>query len=122
MEARWRSLVLILVLTMVSVGIVGYFVGRLQGQAEVVQQATLRIQVENRLSTDQAFQILVNGKLKQTLTVPTGQTASVDVPVSFATGDGAVFDVEARAATGQRDADSVLITGPGTYIVSLRLG
>ncbi len=122
MEARWRSLVLILVLAMISVGIVGYFVGRLQGQAEVVQQATLRIQVENRLSTDQAFQILVNGKLKQTLTVPTGQTASVDVPVSFATGDGAVFDVEARAATGQRDADSVLITGPGTYIVSLRLG
>ncbi len=114
-----RSLALIGLLAVVTVGVSGYYVGRLQGRNEAVQEATLRVQVQSGFATDQTFQILVNNKAKQSLTVPAGQTLSVDIAVSFAPGDGANFNVEALAATGQHDGRSVLVNAPGVYVVSL---
>ncbi len=118
---RGTLLVLILLAGVLVAGVAGYLAGRMQAQNELVSQATLRIQVENRFSTSQSFDILVNDKLKGTLSVAAGQTGTMDVMVAFSPGDGAWFEIVARNATGQADADMLLLTGPGTYIVQLRV-
>ncbi len=98
-------------------GVIGYVIG-----SAAVGHATLRVTVENRLTTTVTAQVIVNSRVAATLTIPSGQTMSVDVPVAFATANGAAFDVEATTSLGPRDSASVFVNTPGIYIVSLRLG
>ena len=101
--------------------VIGSVLGYLIGSA-AVGYATLRVDVENRLATNQTVQWTVNGRLAGTLTIPSGQTRSFDVPVAFATANGSLFEVEAISTLGPRDASTVFVNTPGTYLVSLRLG
>lgn len=119
--SRLLLLVLIaLVLAAVSGG-VGYLLGWIGGQAGV-EHATLRISVENRLSTDQTVTLLINGKVRQSLTIPHGQTTTVDQDITFAGPDGAWFEVRLTNPSGPTDWGMVYVASPGTYLVSLRLG
>ncbi len=110
---RW--IVVLIVAALAGAGGAGYFFGRAG-----IQQATLRVNVENRSTSDLSVQILVNGKLRETLTIPAGQTISMDEAITFAGPDGAFFEVQA-VATGLLDADSVFVSSPGTYVINLRL-
>ncbi len=112
--------VIVLVLAAVCGG-VGYLFGWIQGQANL-QQATLRISVENRMSTNQTVTLLINGKVRQPLTIPHGQTVSLDQQVTLASPDGAWFEVTASNTSGPSNSAMVFASGPGTYPVSLRLG
>lgn len=103
---------------LLSVGAaIGYVIG-----SSGIQQATVRVNVENRLVMDLSVQILVNGKVRTTIEIPSGQTATVVLSVRFAVPDGGLFEVEAIATTGPRDGDTIFVSSPGTYVVSLRLG
>ncbi len=104
------------VVLLVVGGVIGYLIG-----SSAVGHATLRVNVENRLVSNATALVTVNGRVAATLTIPSGQTMSVDLPVAFATANGAVFDVEATTSTGPRDSASVLVNTPGIYVVSLRL-
>lgn len=106
--------VLILV---VGAGVGGYLVG-----ASAVGRATLRAQVTNNMGENQTVQVTVNSVLAATLSIPAGQTSSVDVPVSYATANGASFVVTAIIAAGPHDSSTVFVNSPGTFIVDLRLG
>lgn len=97
-------------------GVVGYLVG-----SSGLQQAVLRVNVENRLGTDLTAQIGANGKVRETVTIPAGQTVSVDLPVAFAASNGAHFEVSATAQPFT-DGDTVFVNSPGIYVVSLALG
>jgi len=74
--------------------------------------------VKNRFASTHAVQVTVNGRLAGTLTIPTGQTMSVSVPVSYATANGAFFEIVVTSTLGPRDSDSVFVNTPGTYVVS----
>ena len=98
-------------------GVGGYLLG-----ASGVGHATLRAQVTNHAGSNQTVQVTVNGALVGTLSVPSGQTASLDVPVAYATANGATFDVEASTTAGPRDSTSVFVNTPGIFVVTLQLG
>jgi len=101
----------------IASGVGGYLIG-----ASGIGHATLRAQVTNSMNENQTVQVTVNGALAGTLTVPHGQTVSLDVPVAYATANGAAFDVEATTTQGPRDSTTVLVNTPGIFVVSLRLG
>ena len=113
----WLFPVLVAVVLLSVGAVLGYVIG-----SSGIQQATVRVNVENRLVMDLSVQILVNGKVRTTIEIPSGQTATVDLAVRFAVPDGGLFEVEAIATTGPRDADTIFVSSPGTYVVSLRLG
>ncbi len=113
--------ILLAAVLMVIVGGAGYYLGWTQGHAPL-QPATLRVSVHNTLSTNQTVQILVNGKVRDSVMIPTGQTATLDEQVTFAGSDGAYFDVEAIAASGPHDSTRILVNAPGTYPVALGFG
>ena len=113
----FRLLVLGAVALLAIGGIVGYLVG-IAG----IQQATLHVNVENRFGSDLTAQIIVNGRVRQTVVIPAGQIVSVDERVTFGGSDGAFFEIQAISTGSLRDADSVLVNSSGTYVVSLRLG
>ncbi len=105
------------IVLVVGAGVGGYLIG-----ASAVGRATLRVQVTNNLGTNQTVQITVNGALAGDLPIAAGQTGAIDVPVSFATANGAAFQVEAVTATGPHDSSTVLVNSAGTFIVSLSIG
>jgi hypothetical protein len=119
--SRFFPLVVIALILAAVRGGVGHLFGWMQGQANL-QQATLHISVEDRLTTNQTVTLLINGKLRQSLTIPHGQIVSVDEQVTFAGPDGAWFDVRASNPSGPSDSAMVYAYGPGTYPVSFRLG
>ncbi len=98
-------------------GVGGYLIG-----ASGIGHATLRVQVTNNMNSNQTVQVTLNGALAGTLTVPHGQTASLDVPVAYATANGAAFDVEATTTQGPRDSTTVFVNTSGIFVVSLQLG
>ncbi|MGQ0797951.1 MAG: hypothetical protein ACT4OI_08850 [Methanobacteriota archaeon] len=100
--------------------VIGAVFGYLLGSAGL-QQATLRVDVENRSASDLTAGISVNGRARQSLGVPSGQTASADIRVAFAASEGAFFEVKA-AAPGLTDTDTVFVDRTGTFVVSLTLG
>lgn len=106
-----------LLIAVVLAGVGGYLLG-----ASQVGHATLRVQVTNHAGSNVTAQVTVNGALAGTVTVPSGQTASLDVPVAYATANGASFDVEATTTAGPRDSSSVFVNTSGIYVVSLQLG
>ena len=105
------------VLLLVIGSVLGYLIG-----SAAVGHATLRVDVENRLGTNQTVSLTVNGRLAATLTIPSGQTRSFDVPVAYAAANGALFEIEAISTLGPRDSSTVFVNTPGIYVVSLRLG
>ena len=98
-------------------GVVGYLVG-----SAGIGQATLHVSVENRLPSDLTVNLLVNGQPWQTVTIPAGQIVSQDFRGSFATSNGAFFEVKAISTLGLQDSDTMFVNAPGTYSVSLKLG
>jgi hypothetical protein len=112
---------LITAILMVVVGSAGYYLGWTQGHAPL-QQATLRVSVHNTLPTNQSVQVLVNGKVRDTIVIPAGQTTTLDEQVAFATSDGAYFNIDAIAASGRRSSAAILMSGPGIYPVALSFG
>jgi flagellar basal body-associated protein FliL len=115
---RLLSILAIVAAILLAVGgVVGYLIG-----SAAVGHATLRVNVENRLASNVTAQVTVNSRLVATLTIPSGQTMSVDVAVAFATANGALFDVEATTAAGMRDSSTPFVNTPGIYVVSLRIG
>lgn len=98
-------------------GVGGYLLG-----ASGVGHATLRVQVTNHAASNLTVQVTVNGALAGTLSVPSGHTAPLDVPVAYATANGATFDVEASTGAGPRDSSSVFVNTPGIFVVTLQLG
>jgi hypothetical protein len=100
-----------------AAGVGGYLVG-----ASGVGHATLRVQVTNNLGNNVTAQVTVNGALAGDLPIAAGQTASMDVPVSFAAASGSAFQVDGSTAAGPHDSTTVLVNSAGTFIVSLRLG
>ena len=117
-RSRFGLLLALGALVLVAVAGVGGFVLGASG----IGHATLRIQVTNHSGSNLAAQVMVNGALAGTLSIPAGQTASLDVPVAYATANGAAFDVEASAPTGPRDSTSVFVNTPGIFVVTLGLG
>lgn len=105
-----------ILILLVAAGVAGYLIG-----ASAVAHATLRVQVTNNLPTNATVQVTVNGALVATLTVPAGQTSTVDVPVTYAVANGAMFEVVASTAGGPRDNASVLVNTPGIYVVNLTI-
>lgn len=117
-RSRFGLLLAIGVLVLVAVaGVGGYLVG-----ASGVGHATLRVQVANHAGSNVTAQVTVNGVLAGTLSIPSGQTATLDVPVAYATANGASFDVEATTTQGPRDSSSVFVNTPGIFVVTLALG
>lgn len=117
-RSRFGMLLALGVLTAVVIaGVGGYLLG-----ASQVGHATLRVQVTNHAGSNVTAQVTVNGALAGTLTVVSGQTASLDVPVAYATANGATFDVEATTTAGPRDSSSLFVNTAGIYVVSLQLG
>ncbi len=98
-------------------GVIGYLIG-----SSAVGHATLRVNVENRLATNQEVQVTVNTRLMGTLSIPAGQTMFLDISVAYATANGATFDIEATTTTGGRDSSSVFVNTSGIFVVSLRIG
>lgn len=121
--SRFPLLIAIALVLAGVAGATGYFFGWSQGQS-AIHQATLRISVENRLTVDLTANLLINGKIRQSMVIPRGQVVSVDQQVTFADPDGAFFHVEAVSISppGPRDDTFVPVTTPGTYLISLRLG
>ncbi len=119
--SRLTLFLLLAVILMAGVGSVGYYVGWTQGHAPL-QQATLRVSVHNALLTNQSVQVLVNGKVRDNVVIPTGQTTTLDERVAFAGAEGAYFVVQAIAASGPHDSSTILVNGPGIYPVALILG
>ncbi len=118
--SRFALILLLTVIMMAATGGVGYYLGWTQGHAPL-QQAALRVSVHNALPTNQSVQILVNGKVRDNVVIPTGQTTTLDEGVTFAASDGAYFAVQATAASGPRDSTSILVDGPGIYPVALSI-
>ncbi len=118
--SRFAMLTFTMIVLMGAAGAAGFFIGR-GLPADSIQDATLRITVQNRFSspTPLSFQILVNGKVKQTVAIPANQALSVDQPETFTGPDGAYFAVQALASNGASDSASVLVSSPGIYVVSL---
>ena len=119
-DPRQRFLLLLVLGAIVLLtlgGVVGYLIG-----SAAIGQATLHVSVENRLTSDLSVNLLVNGQLRQTVTIPAGQIVSQDFRVSFATSNGAFFEVKAVSTAGPQDSDTVFVNAPGMYSVSLRLG
>ncbi|MEK6987110.1 MAG: hypothetical protein AABX97_03325, partial [Candidatus Thermoplasmatota archaeon] len=83
-------------------GVGGYLLG-----SAGLGQATLRINVTNNFGSSLTVSVTVNTKLVTTMTLAADQTGSVDSSVTYATANGAYFDVEAAAATGPRDSSTV---------------
>ncbi len=119
--SRFTLLLLLTVILMAATGGVGYYLGWTQGHAPL-HQATLRVSVHNALPTNQSVQILVNGKVRDNVVIPTGQTTTLDEQVAFAGSEGAYFAVEAIAASGPHDTVTILVSSPGTYPIALNLG
>lgn len=119
--SRFMLFLLLAVILMAAMGGAGYYIGWTQGHAPL-QQATLRVSVQNNLPTNQSVQILVNGKVRDTVMIPKGQTTTLDEQVTFAGADGAYFEVDAIAASGPRDSTRVLVNTSGIYPIALRIG
>ncbi len=119
--SRFMLFLLLTVILMVAMGGGGYYVGWTQGHAPL-QAATLRVSVHSALPTNQSVQILVNGKVRDNVMIPAGQTLAVDEQVAFAASDGAYFQVQAIAASGPHDSTRIFVNGPGIYPVALSLG
>ncbi len=117
-RSRFGLLLAIGVLALVAAAGLGGFVIGSSG----IGHATLRIQVTNHAGSNVTAQVTVNGALAATATIAPGQTASMDVPVSYATANGATFDVEATTTQGPRDSSSVFVNTPGIFVVNLQLG
>ena len=98
-------------------GVGGYLVG-----VSGIGHATLRVQVTNNLNSNVTASVTVNGVLQTSLSIPAGQTSTVDVPVAYATANGAAFQVGASVAAGPHDSNTVFVNQPGTFVVDLRLG
>lgn len=98
-------------------GVGGYLLG-----SAGLAQATFRIDVTNNFGSSLTVSVTVNTKLISTMTLASGQTASVDASVTYATANGAYFELRAAAAQGPRDSTSVFVNSPGIYPVSLTLG
>ena len=116
-----RRFLLLLVLGASLVLSIGGIAGFIIGSAGI-GQATLHVSVENRFASDLTVNLLVNGQLWQTVTIPAGQIVSQDVRVSFATSNGAFFEVKAVSTAGLQDSDTMFVNAPATYSVSLKLG
>jgi hypothetical protein len=101
----------------VLAGVGGYLLG-----VSGIGHATLRVQVTNNMNSNATVQATVNGALAGTLSVPSGQTATLDVPVAFATANGAAFDVAATTTARPHDSNTIFVNTPGIFVVSLRLG
>ncbi len=110
-------LILGLLIAVVIAAVGGYLLG-----ASGVGHATLRVQVTNGTNENQTVQVTVNGALAGTLTVPHGQTVSLDVPVAYATANGASFAVVASTTQGPRDSTTIFVNTPGIFVVDLQLG
>ncbi len=106
----------ILVLLLVA-GVGGYLLG-----ASQVGHATLHIQVSDNMNANVSAQVTVNGALVSTLSIAAGATASVDVPVAYATVNGAAFQVTASIPNGPHDSSTVFVNAPSTFVVDLGLG
>ncbi len=118
MRPRFALLLGVGALILVAVaGVGGYLIG-----ASAVGHATLRVQVANNMGTNQTITVTVNGVLAATLPITAGETGSTDVPVGYATANGAAFQVSATTTAGPHDSTSVLVNSPGTFIVSLSIG
>lgn len=102
---------------LLAAGVGGYLIG-----ASAVAHATLRVQVTNNMAQNATVSVTVNNALAGTLTVPAGQTGTLDVPVAYATANGAAFDVAASVAAGPHDSSTVFVNTPGIFVVDLRLG
>lgn len=110
-------LVLGALILIIGAGVGGYLIG-----ASQVGHATLRVQVTNNMNSNQTVQVTVNGALVDTHAIPAGETYSVDVPVAYATANGASFVVAARTTAGPRDSSTVFVNTAGTFVVDLSLG
>mgnify|MGYP001601538817 CR=1 FL=1 len=112
-----RLLLLGAVVLMAIAGVAGYLIG-----SAGLQSATLRVNMENRFIPDLTVQIAINGHVRQTVWLPVGQTVTVDLGVTYATADGAYFEVRATSTQGPSDSDRILVNSPGIYVVNLWLG
>ncbi len=105
------------VVLLVIGGVAGYLLG-----SAGLGQATLLINVTNNTPSTVSAQVLVNGQLVTTLSIPSGQTMSASRTVTFGTANGAYFNVAAIVSPGPRDSSSILVNAAGTYVVPLTLG
>ncbi len=101
--------------------VIGGVVGFLLGSAGL-GQATLLINVTNNTASAVSAQVLVNGQLVTTLSIPSGQTMSASRSVTFGTANGAYFNVQAIVSSGPHDSSSIFVNAAGTYVATLRLG
>ncbi len=122
MYSRPRSrLLVLLAIGAVVLFVIGGVVGFLLGSAGL-GQATLFINVTNNSASNVSAQVLVNGQLVTTLSIPSGQTMSASRSVTYGTANGAYFTVQAIVSPGPRATASILVSAPGTYVVPLSLG
>lgn len=116
---RFGLLLLIGAIVIAAVaGVGGYLIGH-AGLAD----ATILVNVQNRAGENlTSVQILLNGVVQTTVSIPNGQTVQVTLHVSYATANGAYEDISAVSSLGPNDSSRVLVNAVGTYVVNLRLG
>ncbi len=120
-QARNRFGLFLLLGAIVIVAVAGVG-GYLLGHAGLAD-ATILVNVQNRGDVNlTSVQVLLNGVVQTTVSVPAGQTVRATLHVTFATANGAYEDVSAISSQGQQNSDSVFVNAAGTYVVSLRLG
>ena len=101
----------------VAAGVGGYLLG-----ASQVGHATLEVQVMNTMGSNTTAQVTVNGALAGTLSIGADQTGAINVPVAYATANGASFQIQAISSTGPHASTTVYVNAPNTFVVSLQLG
>ncbi len=117
LRSRTGLLALGVVVLLAVVGVGGYLIGAAQ-----VGHATLRVQVTNNMASTETVSVTVNGAVAGSLTIAPSATGSLDVPVAFATANGASFVIQASAPQGPHDSGTVFVNTPGIFVVSLSLG
>ncbi len=117
-RSRFGLLVAVgILILVVGAGVSGYLVG-----SSGIGHATLRVQVTNRSGGNLTASVTVNNALAGSLSIPSDQTATLDVPVAYATSNGATFEVDASSPMGPHDSTAILVNTPGIFVVSLQLG
>ena len=104
-------------IVIVGAAVGGYLVG-----ASQVGHATLEVQVTNTLGENTTVQVTVNGALAGTAAISAGQMGTVNVPVAYATANGASFQIQAVSSAGPHASTTVFVNTPNTFVVPLRLG
>ncbi len=117
LRSRSGLLALGAVALLAIVGVGGYLVGAAQ-----VGHATLQAQVTNNMASSETVSVTVNGAIAGSLTIAPGATGTLDVPVAYATANGASFVIQAAAPQGPHDSGTVFVNTPGIFVVSLSLG